>query len=295
MHLIWPLQVIDASGHPFGDYPMTDSPTTAVVPFGKYQGKPIEALREDPDYCDWLVAQDWFPQKYKGLYQIIVNNFGEASETPEHNRIQARFLDDEFCKAFLSMWRGTDWIADPRTAVLNEIGRQQRLLKELPTRTYASYDPEYSRQKETEEATEALAKARSHLADFDAHPPAKPYPIIISREFEFHGWDVRVQASLRMKQWEIYEETPMALIEIKSALGDDFPAVLRQMKANAIRRREGYSERWHAWFFLLVDQFNATGATFDQVKKMFEASNFHLLTLAMIENRISAQPSLSPA
>jgi uncharacterized protein (DUF3820 family) len=28
-----------------------------IVPFGKYKGKPVEAMAEDRQYVDWLTAQ----------------------------------------------------------------------------------------------------------------------------------------------------------------------------------------------------------------------------------------------
>lgn len=71
-----------------------------VVPFGKYKGKPIEALAQDRQYTDWLVAQPWFREKFSSLYTVVINNFGEASTTPEHNALQARFLDERFRLAF---------------------------------------------------------------------------------------------------------------------------------------------------------------------------------------------------
>ena len=68
-----------------------------IVPFGKYKGRPVEALAADRSYTDWLTAQPWFRDRYQGIYTLIINNFTEPSETPEHNAFQVLFLDDEFC------------------------------------------------------------------------------------------------------------------------------------------------------------------------------------------------------
>jgi hypothetical protein len=67
-----------------------------IVPFGKYKGQPIDVLAQDRQYCDWIVQQSWFSQRYPALSTLIINNFGEPSETPEHNRLQLRFLDAHF-------------------------------------------------------------------------------------------------------------------------------------------------------------------------------------------------------
>jgi hypothetical protein len=68
----------------------------SVVPFGKYKGQPVEVIAEDRQYCDWLLAQAWFIQRYPQLHTLVINNFGEPSETPEHNALQIRCLEDRF-------------------------------------------------------------------------------------------------------------------------------------------------------------------------------------------------------
>lgn len=67
-----------------------------LIPFGKYRGQPIEALANDHQYADWLAAQPWFRERYSSLYTVIINNFTVAADTPEHNKLQARLLDDIF-------------------------------------------------------------------------------------------------------------------------------------------------------------------------------------------------------
>jgi hypothetical protein len=79
------------------DTKITMRDDTNIVRFGRYKGQPVEAMAADRGYCDWLLAQPWFREKNGNLYTLIVNNFGEPSETPEHNALQALFLDDDFC------------------------------------------------------------------------------------------------------------------------------------------------------------------------------------------------------
>lgn len=67
-----------------------------LIPFGKYRGQPIEALAGDQQYADWLAAQPWFRERHPSLYTIIINNFTVAADTPEHNKLQARLLDEKF-------------------------------------------------------------------------------------------------------------------------------------------------------------------------------------------------------
>jgi hypothetical protein len=68
-----------------------------LIPFGKYKGQPLEAIKHDKQYLDWLSTQDWFREKYANVYQqIIVNNFTEPADTPEHNKMQAKFLNEDY-------------------------------------------------------------------------------------------------------------------------------------------------------------------------------------------------------
>ena len=59
---------------------MSEEAKHNVVPFGKYRGQPIDVLRQDQDYLNWLAAQDWFRQRYAALYATLV---AEPTETPE--------------------------------------------------------------------------------------------------------------------------------------------------------------------------------------------------------------------
>ena len=66
-----------------------------LITFGKYKGQPVEVLANDKKYTDWLMAQEWFRTGHVQLYNLIVNNFCEPSDTPEHNRMQADFMKTE--------------------------------------------------------------------------------------------------------------------------------------------------------------------------------------------------------
>lgn len=71
-----------------------------LIPFGKYKGKPLTAMAEDSQYIEWLQQQGWLQEKYPQINTLIINNFKEPSETPDHNKIQGMFLDDSFCVKF---------------------------------------------------------------------------------------------------------------------------------------------------------------------------------------------------
>jgi uncharacterized protein (DUF3820 family) len=69
---------------------------SALMPIGKYKGKSLEVVAADSKYCEWLVQQDWANERYGHIIQFISNGAQENQETPEHNRIQALFLDRDF-------------------------------------------------------------------------------------------------------------------------------------------------------------------------------------------------------
>jgi len=153
---------------------------TAIVPFGKYKGQPIEALAQDVAYLDWLTAQDWFRSRYQNLYTIIINNFQAPSETPEHNLMQAKFLDEDYRFKFIYF----------------SMLHKEQLWDEL-----------------------------------------------IDLEVEASGFDVRLTYSERRLKPRshkpgLHDDRIIAtFVECKPMLGDDYPAVLRQIVSSIAYQR----------------------------------------------------------
>lgn len=80
-----------------------------IVPFGKYKGQPIEVMTADQQYVEWLKQQPWFKDKYTNVYNTIINYAQEPAETPEHNALQIKFLDEIYIKKFTEFVIGGDW------------------------------------------------------------------------------------------------------------------------------------------------------------------------------------------
>lgn len=181
--------------------------TNDVVPFGKYKGKPIEVLAQDYEYCDWLMQQEWVRERYGNVYTLIVNNFGEATETPEHNRLQYKFMQEE---------------------------NVLKLIKII-------------------EKTEIE---------------------ILSIEPEVKGWDVYVRYRFIDEDGD-WTQDSMA-IELKPCIGDDFPSVLRQMKAN-MQRCNSRSCRGLVYVdtgFLVYEQYSGSGISEEEMQDFFEKGGF---------------------
>ena len=84
--------------------------------------------------------------------------------------------------------------------------------------------------------------------------------------------------------YELDKNSSCIFVEIKPCLGDDFPAVLRQIKSNSeINIGRGHKQEIGGDKVLIIDKFTAEGATLEQVKKVFSLSDIKLLTFAEIE------------
>jgi uncharacterized protein (DUF3820 family) len=83
-----------------------DTQTLPLVPFGKYKGQPITVLLNDTKYLEWCKQQEWF-QKFPIVYNICVNQTittnNSNSKTPEHNKLQNLFLNNENVEKFLKI------------------------------------------------------------------------------------------------------------------------------------------------------------------------------------------------
>jgi hypothetical protein len=215
------------------------TPKGEVVPFGKYKGQPVEVLLADEGYRDWLMSQDWFRNRFGNIYQTIINYGAEPQETPEHNEMQASFLDDEQC------FRLARLLSRPEELVADQVG--------------AGEHP-------------AIADARrTRLRE------ALEHPRIEQRSFEVRGWDV-VYSVNWLGSWDDIR------VELKPDLGEDFPAVLRQVKQYPAGRRR----------CVLVRRSNFQRVTWEQVAAMFAASGIRLLRESQLEAQAVPQPALEP-
>ena len=211
-----------------------------VVAFGKYKGRSVDELVADTSYTEWLQAQDWFRLRHVDLYQVIINRGAEPQDTPEHNALQARFLDDDLCLRLAE-------IVEPGC-----IDRGRRMA-EFYRREAIKYGG-YAAEKEMPASTEIELR--------------------VGRKFEEGGIDVQLKITVRYKaRWGLSEIAFLGGIELKPTVGDDYPAVLRQMNANKSR-------------VLVLERYTGQGATREQFVKMFLASDKHVVFLSEIDLHI---------
>jgi len=224
-----------------------------MIPFGKYKGQPVSQLACDPQYVQWLLSQPWFKERYGGIQTLIVNNFkGDDGDTPEHNEFQSEFLSLPFAySVFCASLRGKpfgDW--------------EEALLYDF------------------RDSVEKFSESKS-----------------FNRGFEEEGWDVYFQMEyaawgvlpkehpeLQRKNMEDYTRYDdgsrdigwggLCFIEVKPTLAEEFPSVLRQVKARRGRRGK---------CVVLVKDFLTESVSFESVRRIFSSSGVRLLRCSDIQ------------
>jgi uncharacterized protein (DUF3820 family) len=240
-----------------------------VVPFGKYKGRLIEELLiNDPSYLQWLAGQDWFRAKYITLHQVIINRGAEPEETPEHNALQALFLDDEFCMRLRLVDPGIDrhqflerrrkkYLERAEDEIRNEEENMAGWVKGNTWNKHHTTPPDLSELWDERAQyllpVEIAFRIRCTFEEYGVDvtliitPFSKPHPY---RKYEH---DVSSGDAIEKVM------TFTATIEIKPVVSDDYPAVLRQMRRNGSH-------------FLFLERYTGTGATREQFIKTFASA-----------------------
>lgn len=225
-----------------------------IVTFGKYKGQPVEAMAQDKQYVDWLLAQDWVKTRYQGIYNIIINNFQAPSETPEHNIIQAKFLDDAYVMAFIRVaWPGIFELSEP----VCDCSRFE--LEGMDVYLRIKY-----------RVLEALTEDDLKFHRYDDKLDIGDEQLMLVREMQIG------QKYISRGHIEVY-------IEIKPMLGDDYPAVLRQIKASPAYNRSG---RHGYGYILYIDSFSAS-ITPDQLTAIFAKDSIRVVFQQDIERLLA--------
>lgn len=246
----------------------------SLMPIGKYKGQPIEAIIEDKQYMDWLCQQAWFREKYCDTYNIIINNFQEPTETPEHNRLQALFLDSDLQMQIINKTLVQFYnIKEKVIYKIKELCKERNSLRfELQSvESWKKSDIQSyieSKSRCIKMGVEVLHKLKQGNIQNNQkiYFEDKGYDVILTMENEYHNcaFDpfIRVCDSFNISFG----------IEIKPIISDDYPAILRQIKM------AGPS----AYKILIYDKCSAQGASIEQIKAIFACSGIYVLSFADI-------------
>ncbi len=236
----------------------------STVPFGKYKGRPVEDMLADADYMQWLEAQSWFRERFAHLR----TSREELSRTPEHNRLQALFLDLGYCWAFARL------VAEPELdearksgerSIAEGLNKCRSQLDAAPGKLAEAEDFKrrmgaYSYGRTPEELGAITLRWIELLAVFKEQSPQR----YAGAQFEASGADVLVSVGF---QWHYLAHTDLypsrmgfdARIEVKPTVSDDYPVVLRQMTRNKTD-------------YLFLVEYTGEGATEEQFTEIFQRS-----------------------
>lgn len=263
-----------------------------IVPFGKYKGHSVEMLAADTSYCEWLMAQPWFAEKFRDVYNVVVNYGGPPQDTPEHNALQARFLDDDFCLKVARLVFPEHFDLEPK--IENGVAAAKAYRQELIERAEKKLADEGDASSLPIGLDSSWKARRVEMAMADVES-AKNTECFLERHelcikktaFEVGGWDVVFLPSggyiisidspkgcEHSSSYMLSSEIGNVYVEAKPVVGDDYPTVLRQIT--------GYKRDGRA--VLLIDQFDARGATLEQVRKIFSSRGISIVMLSDVEN-----------
>ena len=254
-----------------------------IIPFGKYRGQPIaEIVQRDPAYIQWLMQQAWFPEKFAPIYQLVVNNFAPPSEeTPAHNAMQARFLEFDFQWAF---WQASGLSNNEKWRDLHaRFAERTKEIRKAPTPcTHREYKWTLRAHREDVQRRWNFRRDRFLISHGTS---------IGSATFE-DGCDVKFSIRLwvgfprgtRFCEGYNSEDRFEVLIEIKPSIGDDYPAVLRQMKRQQIARRS--NAHWNDKWILFVDQFSSQAITLNQARQIFAREGILIVMMDDVRNQL---------
>lgn len=262
-----------------------------IIPFGKYKGRTVdEIVVSDPQYFTWLAGQAWAVEKFQWLIDEARGLGGPVQshddDSPEHNLIQARFLDPTFCVAVLVALKAVN-VAIVQAAYADEI---RASLINCCDQHFKDF-----RRKMFKDSSNYYGDPPKDSKDLDAYlnwmvkpQPLYRYTAAIKANFE-GACDVKTSFEIkRPDNRSRYVHTLMAfdaLIEVKPAVGDNFPAYIRQIKGQRIRARS-YGSSDLPTVALLYDKFTATNLSEAQVRAMFEQSGIPTVKLSEVEQRL---------
>lgn len=283
--------------------PLSADSTSRRVPFGKYRNQPFEVLLADSDYALWLLnsAKAKLESQSPALLTLLLARYGVPDCTPAHNRLQNRFLDNQFAlqfalaasesvRAIAETLNHLDLHADWRRYVEDEHTKELSRWKDVShTSAKQSLAKRQGGLEETANSVQLYARTGTLEGSTWVHPVG-----IWSLEFEQKGADVAfnvgcgcsLEASIgpapegafaayviepATDTWHRgYGGKDSFRIEVKPHVGDDYPSVLRAMKVVNAKH-------------LLVDDYSGQGASWNEVVKVFALSGITAVRLQDVE------------
>jgi hypothetical protein len=253
-----------------------------IVPFGKYKGQPVTSLMADTKYIEWLKNQEFF-KKHTTIYNICITQSLPNNEscTPEHNKLQNLFLDNNYCKKLFMLYKKKN-IDD----ILKELDEFEIKFEPIFTVIKREFEAEFNWD------MKLTMQYRFNIGNIDKYIGQKNRERILlpenkktkylcgytNKEFkdttdEFKNFKdyVDIESGYRcmyISLCSVYVESVGCnwFLEIKPLLGNDYPNVLRKMKTQMKLSKIPHS-------ILFVDKFSSESTTVEQLIEIFYESN----------------------
>lgn len=273
-----------------------------IIPFGKYKDKPITAFLADKSYVEWCKKQEFF-KKYTVIYNIVVNQSLDANDqrTPEHNKIQNYFLDEDNCrKLLLTKFKPTDLELYTEHFGKKIFGVEHFDVK-IEFEGKFNWDIILKFDKKSQCSEVSIVK------DLTISEAKKIVFILFPEGFVWSCDDFKycdkyecedkfefkcecggpANKSATTLNFRIFPREIDLYIEIKPLLGDDYPTVLRKM-ANQItltraQRKSNYQRQDNVSFILLIKEFKAESTTVEQLRKIFAQKGISVVFMNEVE------------
>jgi|GEM_PF-1984903 len=241
-------------------------PKPVIVPFEKYRGQPVQALMHDEEYIKWLTAQDWFKEKFQNIYTIIINNFKEVADTPEHNKMQVKFLNENYRLKVAYRYLGPQLFRYNQTHFDQNIGEFLRTAK--------------AKCLDFKEILNGIKRLEGNDLISQEGPKFEEKGIDVIFRIKYGYGHIGIGEANDRSCGSLFEDEFWNWggylnfkIELKPHVGDDFPGILRQMKADK-------SE------VLIYGSYTGSGASEQEFKDYFTSQKIAVLSEIDIENTV---------
>ncbi len=240
------------------------------IPFGKHKGKDLLDVAKDRNYVEWLLAQPWIKQTYPIIYNnlvaIIVNGGPVQNHiecTPDHNKLQAKFLDMETCKPIVKLACEVEFKIEN---VNFEVPFANQFADVVISYSRFSYIEKFVETGDSESSPPHEVKHMRKMSEYtwDSYKFSR-YENKIHKYFSVRELIEKEGLPIKSKSWW---DTHYAVIELKPIVGDDYPAILRKAisLSKAVERHEQKFE-----IMVLTEKYEGS-VDFENVKKIFKTN-----------------------
>lgn len=278
-----------------------------IVPFGKYKGRPVVDLISDRSYTDWLAAQPWFRERYGNVYNLVLNTGSAPQDSPEHNALQARFLDHDEALRLCRPWLRdhaelvADWLEEYGSG-LTARQRGNLIAPDFHTSRirgllFESGGWDLVVRAETVTNAGEIDSDPACICACDWERCGSPYRRTAD-DAPVHDWSDHYDGYRKARTRHCAPDCPSTwaddfryitivrglrsridlAVELKPTLGDDYPTVLREV----LKRRELDRARGGSLdaCLVLADEVTFSSVSYEKVQKIFRSQAVRLMTTA---------------